>query len=157
MKYSCILLLIFIPTCFFGQNQEKHLFQIYENGKIGFIDSTGKVVIEPKFLSAGEFSESLASARIAGRYGFIDQTGKFIIQPDFDYATKFNEGFAVVYMNDKPFYINMNGQKTFEIDFPFIDNFENGRALVVTKTKKLGYIDKKGKLLTTDNKYFLLS
>ena len=58
--------------------------------KQGFIDKTGKVVIEPKFDDLGWFSEGLAPAMIAneptseldllyerGKWGFIDITGEY--------------------------------------------------------------------------------
>ena len=45
------------------------LFLIEENGKKGYIDISGKVVIKPIFLEAGDFSDGLAYARISGKYG----------------------------------------------------------------------------------------
>lgn len=130
-----------------GQTTDRHLFQIFENGKTGFINSTGQVVIKPTFLAAGEFSEGLASARINGTYGYIDQTGKFVIQPQFDYATPFSEGLAVVYKDGQSFFVNNQGQKCFEIEFCAVGQFKNGRAKVQTTTKKIGFIDKQGKLI----------
>lgn len=129
-----------------GQTDNKHLFQIFENGKTGFINATGQVIIKPTFFTAGEFSEGLACARINGIYGYIDNTGIFIIQPQFDYATPFKEGIAVVYKEGQPFFINKQGQKPFEINFPAVSHFENGRAKVQTETKKIGFINSYGKL-----------
>ncbi|MES2764758.1 MAG: WG repeat-containing protein [Bacteroidota bacterium] len=147
MKYLIIALFTMIFTTCKSQTSEIRLFQIFENGKIGFIDSTGKVVIKPVFLSAGEFSEGLASARINGTYGFIDATGNFVIKPQFDYATYFSEGLALAYLEGKPFFINKQGKKQFETDFPFIESFVDGMAKVYTETGKVGYIDKKGALI----------
>jgi len=126
--------------------QGEHLFQIVENGKIGFIDSGGIVAIEPIFLVAGEFSEGLANARVNGTYGYINEIGKFIIQPQFDYATPFNEGLAIVYKGGQPFFINTNGQKAFECNFSAVGQFQNGRAIVKTSSNKFGIINKQGKL-----------
>lgn len=126
--------------------QHTPLFQITENDKIGFIDSTGRVVIPPQFRSAGDFSEGLASVRLSGTYGYIDATGTFIIPPQFDYATPFSGGLAVVYRNGMPSYIHPNGEQAFECTFPAVGAFENGRALVRTASKKYGMIDTHGKL-----------
>jgi len=147
MKHLIIFLITITFSVCHGQTTDKHLFQIYENGKIGFIDSTGKVVIKPIFRSAGEFSEGLAGVRINGTYGYIDVTGNFVIQAQFDYASNFNEGLAVVYKDGKPFFINKQGQKPFVVNFPAVSGFENGRAKVQTATKKTGFIDKYGKLI----------
>jgi len=147
MRHFIILLFTVTFSVCQGQTTDRHLFQIFENGKTGFINSTGQVVIKPNFLTAGEFSEGLASARINGTYGYIDETGKFVIQPQFDYATPFSEGLAVVYKDGQPFFINKQGQKSFQINFSAVGQFENGKAKVQTATKKLGFIDKQGKLI----------
>jgi len=51
----------------------------YTKSKTGFIDKTGKFVIEPKFDNAGPFSEGLARATITEggeeKSGFIDHSG----------------------------------------------------------------------------------
>lgn len=129
-----------------GSTRHTPLFQITENDKIGFIDSTGRVVIPPQFRSAGDFSEGLASVRLTGTYEYIDATGTFIIPPQFDYATPFSGGLAVVYRNGMPSYIHPNGEQAFECTFPAVGAFENGRALVRTASKKYGMIDMHGKL-----------
>ncbi len=73
-----------------------------EHSAYGFYDKSNKVVIEPKFHGAGEFSEGLAPAGIDGwwhniewygvKYGFIDRTGKEIIPFKFDFAKSFSDG-----------------------------------------------------------------
>jgi len=147
MKHLITLIGLVIFSVCQGQTNDRHLFRILENGKTGFIDQSGQVVIEPVFLSAEEFTEGLAPARINGTYGYIDETGNFIIQPQFDHVTPFNEGLAIAFTDGQPFYINKQGQKPFEIDFPAFEQFYNGRAKVQTATKKLGFIDRHGKLL----------
>jgi hypothetical protein len=147
MKYKIILFftIAFLFSC--GQHKNDQLFQIIENNKIGYINSTGKVVIKPIFLSAGEFFEGLANARIGGTYGYIDETGDFVIQPQFDYATPFSEGLAIVYLNGQPFFIDKKGKKAFDCNYSVVEPFENGRALVKTSTNKMGFIDVHGKLI----------
>lgn len=122
------------------------LFRIEENGRYGYIGSTGKDVIQPIFRSANDFAEGLASVRINGKYGFIDATGKFVIQPMYDYATAFSEGLAIVFNNGKPFYIDKKGKRAFASEFTRQEPFKNGRAKVETETHQ-GYVDKKGKFL----------
>ena len=64
--------------------------------KYGFIDKSGKVVIEPQFDSASNFSEGFACVEKDGKWGFIDKSGKVVIEPQFDDADAFSEGLAVV-------------------------------------------------------------
>lgn len=154
-QFLTLLFAITLSICY-GQTTNRHLFQIFEGNKTGFIDTTGQVVIKPTFRTVGEFSEGLAAARINGTYGYIDYTGAFVIQPQFDYATPFSDAFAIVYKEGKPFYINKTGQKVFDCNFPMVGQFENGRAIIITSTKKFGVINKQGQLII-DTVYSQLS
>lgn len=111
------------------------------------MDSSGKVVIAPAFLAAGDFSEGMAEARVTGTYGYIDATGEFVIPPQFDFATPFSGGLAVVYKDGLPFYINKKGARAFEVSYKELSPFIRGRARVVTATGKTGIIDPYGKLV----------
>ena len=64
--------------------------------KYGFIDKSGKVVIEPQFDDAEDFSEGLAQVGKDGKWGFIDKSGKVVIEPQYDYVGDFSEGLAKV-------------------------------------------------------------
>src|SRR3990170_1437960 len=81
--------------------KEKTLFPIEQNGKWGFIDKTGKYVINPQFDYVFSFSEGLARVRLGGKWGFIDKTGKYVINPQFDGADSFSEGLARVMLGGK--------------------------------------------------------
>jgi hypothetical protein len=141
---SFIVLLLCIVAC--TDKETTPLFRIVENEKIGFIDSTGRVVIRPQFHAAGEFSEGLSNARFSGKYGFIDETGKFVIKPQFEFAESFSNGLARVYLKGKSYFIDPSGTKFFDCHFAQFTPFKNDRSIVKTSTGKLGAIDKKGKL-----------
>src|SRR6218665_1528893 len=79
------------------KSASKHLFAVPIHNRIGFIDSTRALVVEPVYENAQEFSEGLCAVRINGLYGFIDLTGEMVIKPVYDYATKFKNGLALVY------------------------------------------------------------
>ena len=49
------------------------------DGKCGYIDTTGRFVIEPCFDTAGPFVHGLARVAKAGRKGFIDENGKAVV------------------------------------------------------------------------------
>ncbi len=51
------------------------------DGKHGYINRTGKVVIQPQFDEAYPFINGLAYVRIKDKWGYIDRTGKYIWQP----------------------------------------------------------------------------
>jgi hypothetical protein len=69
--------------------------------KLGFIDRTGKVVVEPTFRETSGFSEGLAAVKIIGSdgqymWGYIDRAGRFVIAPQFSEAHPFAGGLARV-------------------------------------------------------------
>jgi hypothetical protein len=85
------------------------LAPISVNGKYGFIDTKGKLVIDLQFDFAEPFSEGLALVKIGNNYGFIDKEGKPIFEPHFAAATSFSDGLAAIRLNktDKyPFFID---------------------------------------------------
>ncbi len=89
MKKGCFLFficLLMLTSVSYGQQKKTDestpLFRIEQNGKWGFIDKTGKVVIEPQFDDAWLFREGgLASVKIGDKHGYIDKTGKYVWEP----------------------------------------------------------------------------
>jgi hypothetical protein len=78
----------------------------------GYIDKTGKWIIKPQFVFAGDFSEGLAGASLSyGSRGYIDKTGKFIIPAKYQDAYAFENGFAKVKIRMfEPVYIDKTGK-----------------------------------------------
>lgn len=133
-----------------------------EGGKFGYIDKTGKVVIEPQFFVAQDFSEGLAAVRIEetseSKYGYIDRTGHIVIAPRFHQAGPFSDGLAAVETSAR-----IVGNQVVDIAWGFIDktgvlkipdrydfagNFSEGLARVAIKLGvSMGYIDRDGKMV----------
>ena len=59
------------------------LFEVKVGDKWGYIDSSGKLVINPQFDEARGFSEGLARINQGGKWGYIDTSGK--IACEFNY------------------------------------------------------------------------
>ena len=64
--------------------------------KWGFINHSGKFVIQPEFNRVSKFSEGLAAADKHNRWGYIDRSGAFVIERQFSYAKPFSAGYAAV-------------------------------------------------------------
>ena len=92
--------------------------------KWGFQDATGKIVIEPKYDKAGEFSSGLApvnlgatvpgfmnsSMKTGGRWGYIDVRGKLVVPVTLDYAYEFSDGLAQVSDSKGTRYLDPSGK-----------------------------------------------
>ena len=92
------------------EKSSSELFRVRRasDSKWGYIDKTGKVIIEPQFDSARDFSEGLAWAGKGGKYFFINGVGKIVIDsheklgnPTYDFVGDFTKGgIARVKVND---------------------------------------------------------
>jgi hypothetical protein len=133
-KYSEGLFLTEVPNvCEIGDISK----MMSEKNRFGFIDTTGKWVIQPTYAAASLFSEGLAAVEINGKYGFIDKNGKVIIEPKFDYVNSFHEGLAMFYKYNKTDnsisklgYIDKQGNMVIDAKFDYASDFKNGFATI---------------------------
>lgn len=110
------------------------VFDKLPHKKWGFIDKTGKMVIEAKFDDVSRdqyggstlhhkpfrnFSEGLCAVRVKDKWGYIDKTGDFVIKPIYDNAGTFSEGLACVRSGTKYGYIDKNGKEIIPIELDF--------------------------------------
>src|SRR6266513_1958263 len=65
-------------------SSSERLFVVQKDGKSGFIDRTGKVLIPIQFDSANNFHEGLALVTMSGKKAFIDTTGKSVFNAAYD-------------------------------------------------------------------------
>ena len=94
---------------------EEILLPIKINGKTGYVNLQGEVVIKPRFNFGGKFVHGLAPARIDGLFGYIDRTGKYVIPPIYDYAEDFSDGYGIIYdSHGVQHYIDRNGRIPFK-------------------------------------------
>ncbi len=122
----------------------KPLFRMIQNGKYGFIDRTGAIVIPPQFdeLVWG-FVGDRAQYKSNDQYGFIDQTGKPIIPAKYRLAFAFSDGLALVVVGTKYGYIDKAGTVIIPPKFEEAQAFKEGLAAVKIG-ENWGYIDKTG-------------
>ena len=65
-----------------------------DDGKNGYMDKNFKVVIDPVFEDAQDFSDSLAAVSVDGKLSYIDKTGNVVIQTSESYERQVNSYFA---------------------------------------------------------------
>lgn len=120
------------------------------DNKWGYVDKTGKWVIEPKYAKVYNFSEGLSAVREDSErfstWGFMDKNGQWIIKPSFSEVKPFSEGLAATGLNGKWGYIDRTGNWIIKPTFQDAELFSKGLA-PVKLNGKWGYIDKKGDLV----------
>jgi len=138
------------------QVPDNSVYQGYRVEKYGYIDRSGKFVIQPRFDRVEKFSEGKALFFQTGKnsgYGFIDSKGHVVVKPKYLAAKSFSEGLAAVAIkstDDKEIwgYINEEGRGVIEPRFQYAASFNGGLAAV--NCDQYGenckaYIDRKGK------------
>jgi len=123
---------------------------VYTNGKIGYVNGEGKMVINPQFDFGSKFKGERA---VVGnvehgemKYGFIDKQGKLVIPCQYSSAKDFNEGYATVVSDSKVHCIKEDGKDAFPLEgVDYIGSFSEGYAAAMNGDK-LMYVDTKGKI-----------
>ena len=145
--------------------------QVEQTFKYGYIDETGKMVINPMFEGAEIFTEGLAGVCVGRacyhsrpsdkkkedeKWGYIDKTGVIVIPPQFKSVHAFHEGFAAVSIGDKWGYIDKTGKFVINPQYDSAGDFEDGIAMAgvkiagsdpVSEKWQYGYIDRNGKYI----------
>lgn len=117
------------------------LFPVSRNGKWGYADRAGNVVIRTRFADAGSFSEGRAYVSIrpkwslASKYGYIDEGGEIVIAPQFDHAWDFSEGLACIEIAGKYGYIDTTGRIVSGLRFDWAGDISEGMAWVRVSSK----------------------
>lgn len=135
-----------------GEREGIKYFQYMENGKTGFRDLDGKIVIKAIYESAEMFSEGFSAVQVDKKWGLIDEGGKYIIEPKFEYLGSVHNGLASYRANDKYGFVDITGQEKIKPQFDWVDEFAEGLCVVRNDNGKLGhgkngFIDTTGKLV----------
>jgi hypothetical protein len=132
-------------------------FKKSSEGKIGYIDEQGKIVIEPQFSDGEAFIDGRAIVSLSednnDRYGVIDRTGHFVIKANYNQILSLEEGrFATGKEIDpkqpcmRSIYAlaDSGGQILTGFNFTVINKFQDGFASV-SDDHHTYFIDKHGK------------
>ena len=103
-------------------------------GKYGFRDCKGVVIIEPQYEIANRFSEELAVVALNRKWGYIDISGKTVIEFKYDGALNFSDGLAAVSENGLWGYIDKSGKTVIPAQFEGAGDFTEGLAPVLMRS-----------------------
>lgn len=121
-----------------------------ENGKYGYKDGSGSIIVQPKYDKAESFREERALVVSNKKYGYVDMTGKEIIPLKYDYASLyFFDGIADVRLNNKYGMIDKTGREIVAIKYDRLDkgiSVDKSNKFILAKLdNKFGFIDSSGR------------
>lgn len=130
-----------IASCNFIQEENNDrnktvLLPFSTNGKSGYINMQGGIVIEPTYEYTGFFTDGLAPVKEHESFGYIDKNNKMIISPKYSFASEFSYGYASVSTGDPGAYlwgfIDKKGYEIVKPQFVHAEDFTpEGYAFVI--------------------------
>lgn len=136
----------------FGYMNHENPIRIEENGKYGFRDEQGLIIVPPKYDWVSHFYQGITilPVRLGGKQAYLNAAGKEITPFKYDDAREFYDGCAVVFTkisakNSGYGIIDSTGREIVEPGtYENIHDFSNERAVVV-KNNKRGFVDTAGR------------
>ncbi|MEF3306335.1 WG repeat-containing protein [Paenibacillus sp. GYB003] len=146
------------PYAFVGNPGDGLLaFRKEADGKYGYMDEKGNVVIPPRFTGALPFEDGYAIVDTGeddkSRYGLIGKTGAFVIRPEYDDMNRLGEGRVAVgkaidpsrpYIGSTYALADTEGRLLTDFRFSTIGEFDRGYASV-SEGESTYWIDRGGR------------
>jgi WG containing repeat len=128
------------------------LLPVSFGGKCGYVDASGKMVINPQFDNAGAFNSSLSLAPVlvGGKWGLIDREGKYVVNPQFDSAEIRSDNRTIgIIMGGKAGTADATGKFLINPQFDYLSDVDIGGRSIARVGEKFGIIDSTGKFLVS--------
>lgn len=128
-------------TLWMGNEFSEGLAGIHNaKGYSGYIDKTGKVVIDFKYHEANPFKDGLARVNLNLVYGYINHLGETVLPHEFEYAMDFadNSAFIGTYnTKQQPVWgiIDRSGGKVRDFEYTKVRDFSEGIGTVLIDDK----------------------
>lgn len=140
------------------------LIPVRVQGKWGFINKSGEIIIKPHYEEVLPFSEGLAAVKEENYWGYINTSGEIVIEPQFhEIPDSFSEGLVRIARFDKNVYemeftgvmsvqsrfgyADREGSIVIEPQYRIADSFSQGLAAVSRNRDGYGYINMKGEVV----------
>ena len=148
LHFVFIVFFLFYAEIFGLKDPFKPVQREYRIPVYGFINSEGKFIINPRYETAEDFSDSLAmvSSPGSGLY-FINKNGDTAFDNKFRIYKGFSEGYAIIVDNFKKGYIDTSGRVVIKPTFSIANDFSEGLASVCYPDGERNVINKNGEIV----------
>lgn len=141
-----IIAILFFGLSFSNTAQNDLLIPVKaSNGKWGYVNKLGKVIIDFQFLEAKNFYSNHAIVRYGSGYNYVNRKGMLILDSAVSYAYRWTGDYGRVRLpNNKWHYVDEDGVLS-ENWYQSLGPFKDGLS-AVRFAKKYGFVDKKLRL-----------
>lgn len=123
------------------------LWSFQENGRYGYMDLKGRIVVEPIYQYAFPFRSNIALVEtLTQERAFIDTKGNLLFNRFFSDAYSFSEGIACVKINNHFSFINEQGNEVLSVKMDSVTNFTEEKAPIL-RGGKWGFINRSGEII----------
>ncbi len=140
-------LFFLVPTTSNSNNEKTIRLFPFLQGGVGFVDTTGKLAIQPQFEDAGDFLSDVTWFKKGGKIGLVSKNGEIVLPPKYDTCAGYSDGFYKVKLNSKLGYVDSIGKEVIDIKYDDLGDFAEGLAWVKLDGK-FGYINTHNELVT---------
>lgn len=123
--------------------EEWELFE--ENGKSGFKDENGDIIIPAKFDNADYFINGRAIVTVKEKKGVIDAKGNYILEPTYDYIDDERAGFFRLETRNRLGFANRDGKIVIPLQYLDAGEVSEGLVWVEKEDALVGFVDMQGK------------
>lgn len=117
-----------------------------ENGKFGFKDAEGNIIVSPKYDYASKFEMGLVYVKKEDKFGYVNRKGIEVIPVIYKQVSyrSGNNGLIWVYINDRYGFVDSTNKEIIPIKYQWLDSeFKNGAAMAKLNGK-YGLINEQG-------------
>lgn len=132
------------PNPFVHIGHDKFLFYLQKDGKTGYADVQGEIVIPMIYDEFGDFKDGIVSAKKSGKWGVIDDNHRIIMpfQFDFDEISTPQGDIIIINKNNSYGYADITGKVFIPPMYQSAQYFYADKAIVQNTNGKWGVIDK---------------
>ncbi|MBP6688102.1 MAG: WG repeat-containing protein [Lacibacter sp.] len=120
---------------------------VLKDGKWGFVDTSGKLVIPLQFENPSQFKQGFATVKKEGKMGIINKTGKVLVDFLYDYIGDYNDGlFSARDFKSKYGFIDSANNVLIPFDYDEVNiSWFSGGLAIMKRGNKYGAVDKTNK------------
>lgn len=119
---------------------------IHKNNKWGFMDSTGKQVVEAKYDGVANFKDGFAPVLKNNLWGFINEKGQEVVGLKYTGVSYFKDGFSPSVKANKWGVVNTKGDEVVPFVYDEVYYFGRSGNAYAKKDGKWGKVDKTGQV-----------